>query len=292
MACTVIGVQTGGGRKERKSTKTVRSYSLTYLVKADSDAETAADVLACDSDFTLGTPYPGDSSAVLKSISASVSENGKSPLWEVTADFDNDSDRANTSPLYPDTPAQISIGCSKQEMPVYRDLDDKPCKNTASDLYSDPPILIDIPIPFRQINVNLSESDFEESLLQLYFNCVNSSTYSGWSRGQVLLADLTATREYYDDENDNRIFYWALSARLEFNSLGWQTKVLSSGYRELYDDMGDTKKRDIRINGVEVSAPIPLDEEGHALIGEDIDDDTFFIEFKTRNYRDLSWLEF
>ena len=272
--------------------RTVRTYRRVYQVLSNSSADDEAYILANADIPSIGSVHPSNSAAVLRKRSAKESTEGNKPLWEITCEYSQDKKRNGTRPYYPYTPARISCTTERKEVPVVRDLNNKPAKNTAGDLIADPSLIEDRPIFIRNISVGLSASNFSEGWLAQYFNAVNSSNYRGWPKGCAYVMDMNYSEEYYTTDSGVDELYYQVNIKIGFDEFGWQPTTLSQGFRELYTEQGETKKRIVRINGEPASSPVPLDANGRALLGEENVDNAKYLEFKTKRYVSFADIDF
>lgn len=286
------------GTLTRKGAKLTRTYERAYLVTCDSKEDCEVDIWNSELTPGFGASFAKDVAAVLKTFNVSRNpdpiepDNGTSNeawwQWVLKASWTTDKDDANDKPTYPDTPAKISYSWDKKEVPLVYDRENVPVLNTAKDPY-DPPVMIEFPIPVKTITVNLPASMYSASWQNQYFMAINSEAYDGWGEKQVMVQDITAAQEYYTDDNDNDVMYWVVTIKLAFNALGWQPRILSTGYRELVDDTsegaeeGAKKKIVITIEGKEASRPVPLDEDGKKLLGADVAENAHFDDYKAYN---------
>jgi hypothetical protein len=251
----------------RKGAKQVRTYSRTYKVRTSDGATSEIDILAASGVPAFGSAHPADPTAFLSDKSLSLHKNGLRPIWHVACEWTNDTDKAmSKSPIYPETPAKISGAWEQEIVPVEVDLNGDPIVNTAGDPF-DPPVTEPKPIPTLTIQVNLASGDFSESWMEQFFNAVNADTYRGKPAGTVLVQDINFTQEIWTNDDGVDITYYAVNIKLAYNKDGWQPSILSQGYRKK-DGASLTHIRDKE--GRDISAPVPLDEDGLPLFGDDV----------------------
>lgn len=285
-------------RVERKNSRRIKTYTQTWKAYSDSIDDDES-VMSNYTGWPLdGQIHPSEvespTPARVKTTSISREEEaikeGGIPLWVWTnqVEFSNDAENSGVSPIYPDTLAKVGYGFDRMERVVEKDREDKPVVNTAKDPY-DPPLTVEFPIPVKTINVNLSTSDFTPAMLTTYFMAINSDTYDGWAAGQVMVQDISATQEIWTDEEGNNVPYWSVTIKLAYNAFGWQPEILSRGYRQLNDE-GNPEA--IAPDGLQLTSPAILDEDGHAVYGDAVETDAHYTKYIIYNEVSLSGLNY
>lgn len=297
---------------ELKEQKSIRNYTCSYQIRAlvsDSIVDIRRDILVPQK----GEGYPGDEACKLRKrsftrgsepLASSVGDPSEPEIiWSLKCEYTNDKNKVNPndSPLYPDTPAKISWAWEKKEIPIDKDRDDKPIRNSAGDPY-DPAFKVEFPLPVKTITVNVGEDEFDAEWAQDWMMAINSDTYDGAEEERALVMDITATQEEYtegEDEEEETIRYWALTIKIGFNFVSWQPELLSQGYRELVDDPdspGNKLLQPITVAGRDVTNPIPLNEDGEALIGPTElgaeGENAHFTEYNVYHKKSFAALEF
>lgn len=271
--------------------KRIRDYSISWRAKCSAN-ETAYDVLYSDElFFVTDNVHEQDSLARIVSKTCTIEKGAKTRTYICTATYSSDKEKGNRSPLYPDTPAVVSYQWQERLIPVSKDLDDKPIVNTAGDPF-DPPLEINVPILVKTIQVGLTPSEAATYLSPAFSRAVNAGYYDGWEPGYALLQECNVDPAVYTDDDDEEIEYAVVTTRIAFDPLGYNpVKKLNSGYNEINDD--DEKVR-ILLPGdsSEASCPIPLDEDGKALFGADVESNAHYLEFNLYNEVSFSVFEF
>lgn len=269
--------------KEMKKTraasgKIVRTYTHTYQVISNDASESEVFIIEANDGVkaipAMYAAHPNDANAIVIDKTARTDGESPRPSWTVVVEYSSDKEKFPTSPLYPDRAPVYSFNWSKEERVITESLDSSPVPivNTAKDPLN-PALTAGIPIPRKTVQINLDNDDVISWLSQFY-NATNSDSYDGFSAGQVLVEEVSAQEEFYTDpeDEDTQIPYWNISITFAYSSdsWGWKKRILSEGVRELYTDSGTVKKRPILVNGRDATANVALDEDGHAILGDDV----------------------
>lgn len=277
--------ENASGKLSLKKNKRIRTYREEFWIYASQSDDEVAVLFGVDQG--IGDFHPSDEGAWVIDKEVTREKEGirhkgvDCYRWLLRVEYSNDSDKTGSgNPLM--EPAKIGYGFQKVELPVYMDIEEEPIVNKAKDPF-DPPLTADYPFPIKTIQINLDGSTFNPSWMLDYASAVNSGSYDGWEAGQVIVDDISASPESFEDEEGNTVEYYSVTIKLLYNPFGWQPHVMSVGYRELDDD---DNKVVITINGRELSTPLPLDSAGKAIKGDDIST-AYFHDFKI--YREVSF---
>lgn len=174
--------------------------------------------------------------------------------------------------------------------PIDITVDGEPIVNTAYDTF-DPQIEME---DFRPImTIFRNEAAVDPITLLSFKNKTNLQPFGGWEAGKVLCTDVRWTDDF---NNDIGLFYRVeYDFQFTFDEWGFKKKVMSAGYRELFvNSSDDVDRRQILIQGMAATSPVPLDEDGHKvdISVEDWREDMAFLEFKIYDDADFDQLNF
>ncbi|MDT8389441.1 MAG: hypothetical protein RRC34_02920 [Lentisphaeria bacterium] len=244
------------GRSGRKDRGGQRSYRETYLVKTDTDTDSAVTVLGASGLPALNAGFTGDTSAIVMSLAPKVVGIGRRN-WHVDVEYKTLQPTDFTAdPL--DTPPDISWGSYTLSEIAEEDKDGAAILNTAGDPY-DPPIEIDRHYPL--VTISRYQASYSPSSAFSVRDSLNSAavTIAGLalSARQGLMIDYDSVSETIDGTTYQRVTYRIMCKP----GSGWVYRTVSRGYRAL---VGGERKV-IYIDGEPASKPVHLDAAGAVL---------------------------
>lgn len=254
----VTSVHQKWNRSSDLNEKGERTYTLTYDVETD-DPETGAGAVREAVGWFRGEPYSTstefDPGAFCVGINSSCKDDDGLG-WTVTVNFGpppQGQDSPTENPL--NQPAQVSWSFSGFTRPVDQTIDGEAIVNTAGDPFANA-IERDDSRPLLSISRN--EASFNASLAYSYRDTVNSDSFMGAGPGQVKVSNISGDRQY----DPNFGFYWTVSYEFEFNSEGFETKIVAAGLRQKGDN---GKPENILVQGQPINDPMLLDKKGKQL---------------------------
>jgi len=275
-----------------------------YQCLSDADIEDLSEVLANPALPVRGEVYDTDSAgAILIVVDREVVEVERElRLYEVNIyyatprDWDNDSeypwDRDWEIDWDKTTVRRVlekSLVDTTDVEPTRGTEADTPVRNSAQDVY-DPSVMHNLIVPVVTLTKSyqsLAGVGGIDTLLDAIDTCndaddteVAGKTGEKW---QWLIQDCKVTRSTFGDNQ-----YYTVTWVLAFNELYWYASVLDAGYNRLVlgESSGEDTERDkIRVHGVEVSSPFPLDGAGQPL---DLGSDPIYTVYGDRELTDFS----
>lgn len=227
--------------------------------------------------------YEIDTGAFVRSINAEqlFSDTGDSDdgtIWICTVEYgpinpERAEDPGSTDPLL-DEPTEEWDSEDREEL-IDQDRFGNPVLNSAGDRF-DPPLTDDVSRSILVIERN--ERTFDDSIASVFRNAINLDTFRGYEPGTVKIKRITARRVY----NTQIGVYFRVRYEFHINEEGWLKRPLNAGMRQLSSD--GTTYEAILVQGMPVSEPVPLDENGRALPP---DGTPIFLEFEVGK-----WLSF
>lgn len=216
-------------------------------------------------DLARHQPHPQDREA---RVTAPKFERVGPGLWELTVEYSTATEN-KSNPLGRPTVWDLS-GFSARSIALAWDAKRKPIRNTAGDLFDDPPPSVERHYPLLRGTRNIPPA-FPPWLLD-YTDCVNSDAVR--IRG-LTFPELTLRAKIGvgPEESENDIAYSVLTMELEVNPETWRHWQPNRGFFETYFDKGQDPakspkpagKRRILINGEPATEPQWLDEYGRAI---------------------------
>jgi hypothetical protein len=128
--------------------------------------------------------------------------------------------------------------------------------------------------PISDLGIRLQKNfaSFDPATFYLYSDCVNSDTFLGFPPGTLRIASIQADEQFYTDEEGNEIVYFNIQVEIHARkpyqvpaAKSWYKRVRHEGY--YVKESGSTNRavRAIDKEGMPVSKPVLLDEEGFQL---------------------------
>lgn len=259
MAATYKGIKPGS-RTGRQDDQGIRTYSITHLVEAGSQYDGVNTITAVSGLPLIGWLHPEDSGAYCNGLDVTNPDPWKH--WEVTATY------SSKWPVYEDPTAEPAIigpwTTSKYQQPLVFDYDDKLVLNSAGDFY-DPPVMKDF--NRRVVTVQKNVASVPSWILD-YEDAVNSAAFT---LGGLLIGAGKAKCDSVEISIPlyrNDIKYYTVSMSFHLSRIGWKTRVLDAGFRELND--AEDGLQLIKVINLDGQAeyppmPVPLDGSGHKL---------------------------
>jgi len=217
----------------------IYDYSISWRCRC-TEEETAADVLFSDELFAeAGLVCPDDPAARRTSLGVDLEKGAATRTYIATASYSTDRNKANRSPIYPDTLATADWSTTDQFITIEETLDEppEPITNTADDKLAEP-IEINVPIDVVTIKVGLSNAEWAAFVTSEYVGgVVNSGSFMGFPAGHAQLLEKGATTSFYTDDDDNEHSYKEATFRIGLNRLQYNPiKKLNSGFNEINGD--------------------------------------------------------
>jgi len=239
------------GKTYSVNEKNQRKFTRTFIVDDCDGPGLAVNATGLLIGMEYSTDAESDSSAFLLNFNSEcVSEDGRQ--YKVTAEY-------GPHPEFPDSPLDepVEIEWSFQQFSkaIDRDIEGTAILNPALDPYADA-VEIDDSRPI--LNITRNEASFSAALAYTYRDAINADSFQGADEGQVKVASISSSRQF----DQNYGYYWKTKYTFHFNPSGWDRYILSQGTRYI-DDEG--KKRNILVEGVPVTEPFLLAEDGSKL---------------------------
>lgn len=263
----IVSVSEKTGARGGETEKGEFTYTRVFIVITDSGLVGSGFVRAATGIPRRGDIYATatefDTSSFAKEISAEQdSENPR--LWNVTVNYGTISPEEKAQQEEPNPilrPAVFSWSFQKAGRAVYKDINDKPIRNSAGEYFSPPPEIDDSrPV----LVVNRNEPSFNPSIAIDYQDAINSDSFLGFSAGKVKVAGIAA-----QSASEGQYSFWQVNYEFEFRRDGWQL---------ILEDLGRNRKwktgdppaesgqlQPILSGGVPVSDAVPLDGSGQPL---------------------------
>lgn len=259
-------------------------YTQTYRVYSNTPLESPVNVRAALPD--IGTSYPGDFKATVKSRSADRPDTSRL-VWDCTVNYEFDPEEPDDPEENPlDEPIKFRWTSELYTKPVIKDRDDKAIVNSAGDYFDPPP---EAEESRWSVNVQANVAQVPLAVLT-YPGRVNEFSFSvdgvdvDAEAARIIALDISEQKE------KNDINYRTLTYTLEFREEGWDLEMLDQGFR--IKDAGELK--DILVededgNKARPSAPVLLDGAGSQLTDPDPDNAEFltFPVYKLLDYSEL-----
>lgn len=264
----------------------VRTYKLTYRVKTNDPADTAAMIML---DTTMGLPVqfqtamPDDPTSVAVSLDSCTRLDDDPNSWDVVYTFDNvtkqrdssnDSDPTDLQPVY-------DWGVETITRHTTKDRNGKPRLNAAGDPFE--PREVEDYVNF--LTVERCELTFNLAVAGAYNNSVNSDSFYGAEPGTMRVR-ITPKQQFR-----NGIEYFRVRYEFHYKPQGWQGRELQQGLYQLVDsdvqvdpptDPPTFVKMKIpcfqladgdQFTSDPVTTPVPIAEDGHQLTPSELKGD-------------------
>lgn len=272
---------------------TVTTRSKTWRVKTNAASDDDYTVMADASAPKIGSSHPSHSNCRCVSRSCQPESRGQKQQWLFTAKYSTKFD-IRENPL--DDPAKTEWSTETFQTPVWETIDGKGIVNSAGDPF-DPPAEKDDSRWTSITRKNVATS--VPAWMFAFQDAVNSDSFtvdgigvgSGWAkisaihlseiqeRNEVEYRVLTLTIHYRGEGDTGTGSYGSGSG--SDSIMPWDLSILDAGFREIDDQgSGSGDVRNIKnANGEDVSAPVPLDGDGHKLDNPTMDN-AVFLQFE------------
>jgi hypothetical protein len=219
--------------------------------------------------FQVYLPHPSYDLMVITEISARLkapratnpADNTAASLWDVELTYgpiDPLRHFPGGNPLL--MPARVRFENATTQVAAFEDVDGNPIINSAGCPY-DPPLMRDVVRATLYVERNESPSAVNPATLTALSNTVNLEPFNGWPAKTVRLAPIKMPEVQYSQATNT--FYYPFVYQFEINFDTWTKQVLNAGYLQL-DPEGNLTP--ILIAGQPATVPVPLDEDGHAIL--------------------------
>jgi len=243
-----------------------RSYVRTFMVITNSIYDGPNAVMQ-SLGFLYGDPYlmiGGDSDLHAYANQMSATQIEGDPLgWEVTVNYgwynpDFAGGGGNQNPLL--MPIDVNWAYRDYEIVAEFDVNGNAIINTAYDPF-DPPVMMNVPV--KVLTVVRNEPTYNDMQADMYTTAVNSDLFAGRMPMMVRCLHISGRSQWHQDAG----WYWQVTYEFEcLNPVrwpnGWRKQILNQGLRKLSSGAGPIKQVPILANGVPVSKPVPLDQNG------------------------------
>lgn len=247
-----------------------RTHSLKWNVKVDSQTMTGVEVLVSARGSTpdpvpdLYDPMPGDSVSRCKGLSAKQS--AATPLlWEVEAKYDSKyTPIAKQSDNPNQRPAIYTIEFQQFQKVLQTDINSRQICNTLQQTLV-PAVEVEDSRPILVIQKNFSSLSQVIAFMLEYKDAINDRPFYGAARHQAKIKSITAAQAQFE----NGFSFIPVTMRIEFKGQGdtWDRVLLNTAmrfYRNAADFLAGRPLTDM-LDGVRVSEPVPIDENGIAI---------------------------
>lgn len=245
--------ETGQGDDGEQTEEGVWNYKREYLVEMSVSTDTAYAVLTATGVPARGDRHGQDTRArAIKKDAKRLSENDR--LWLVTVHYSTRYKEYVENPLL--RPAEYSWNGQIIQVAANKDRDGNPVVNSAGDQFD--------PLPEKDdargiLIVTRNESQFNPSVAEAYYNSINQSTFMGFAKWKMKVANISATGPHV--END--VTYYKVSYEFHYKRDTWVCKLLDRGFQYLD---GSSKRRFKDADGQDVGVPQLLDGQGEPLV--------------------------
>lgn len=272
------------GRRAAVDQRYQRTYTRVFLVRTDSATYGAYYAGSHPSIPLIWSAHPED--ALARCTSLDVQQDAGDPLqWRITANYAYYADQASnasTGDATVDNQQKGQDPADRVQSPLSRPRDYQisttsykiataTACNTSTNAYT-VPIVNSAGDPFlppletergaATITVGLNSSSAPSSTWIQAIGYVNASSYTIGpyviGAGLAKLDSVSAQRAF-----ENNVAYWRWTLVFSYRPLGWAVVVMDAGKREKSAISGEM--RNITMNGVPVSSPVPLNGSGYKL---------------------------
>lgn len=236
-----------------------RSRTTEYVVKPGTNTS----LIESDPGISIGDAHPEDSGIYCTSITQSEVE---PRVWVQTCTYET-VDLCEINPLTCDP--KVSWSTEKEEEVFKVDVNGDDVVNTVGDQFQ--------PLPTRLksrivLIVEVNSATFDGATALALDSKVNADSYSGADAGTLLSSIESAVLLNHFAVGD----YWNIRVKMTYNPEGWNDQqILNTGMRQKDPDDA-SKKKNILVNGREVTSPVPLGDDSYPL---DIGDALHYVTF-------------
>ncbi len=306
---TEINDGRGGEESYQSDGTTVTTRTKQWRVETTANSTDDETIMSDAAAPLIGTSHPNHAYCRCVRRSCRPESPGQKKHWIFTAEYSTKWGEINENPLL--DPAVTEWSTETFQVPVAKAIDGEPILNSAGDPF-DPPAEKDdsrwTSVTRKNVPPTVPQWIFA------YQDAVNSDTFTidgidigvGWAK--ISAIHLSEVQER--NEVKYRVLTLTMHYRGEGETVGsgsgsygsgsgsdevypWELQLLDAGMREI-DDKGSGasgKMRNIKNpgDGQEVSAPIKLDGEGHAVFSDNPDDAVYlyFEVYRTRAFSSI-----
>lgn len=250
-----------------------RDSARSYLAYFDTTDDEVAVLAGCG--FALYTPHPSDATQKIIGITCDLDSayttapgaNTACRRWKISVAWGpwNILDFSSTgNPI--NLPLKFRLNFTTVPVPAFEDVDGNPICNAAGDSY-DPTLEREVTHCTLTVLRNEAPSSVNLATLTALGNTTNEAEWNGFPVETVKLNPVVLPEIAYSQATSS--FYYPLEYVFEINFDTWIKQVLNAGFRQL-DSSGNLIP--IMINGQPATVPVPLDEEGHAILTPEFKD--------------------
>lgn len=219
--------------------------------------------------FAMHAPHPTDAQLYIIDVGVSLrdaqttypEDNSAASIWTVTVQYggvDPLEHSPDGNPL--NLPLKFRFDGTTEEVPAVTDVSGNPIVNSAGDPY-DPPLMRKVMRGTLTITRNEPITISLPTLIGLS-NALNAAEWNGFAPLTVQFTPIKLPEIGYSQVTNT--FYFPMEYVVDINPDTWIHQVVNAGMRELD---ADGKLRNILDNeGQPITTPMPLDEDGHAII--------------------------
>jgi len=286
----------------------VKTSRKAWRVHTSSNTDDEHDVLASALLPKIGTAHSGDANSRCIGRQCNPESHGQKRQWIFVADYSNKY-AIEENPL--NDPAKTEWSTETFQTPIWEDVDGNGIVNSAGDPFDPPPEKDDSRwTSITRKNVLPSVPNW----IFAYQDGVNSDSFTidgvgveaTWAK--VSAIHLGEVQERNDTEY--RVLTVTIHYRGEGEGVGsgsgsygsgsgtdaiepWDLNLLDQGFREI-DDEGSGASGNIRniknADGEDITAPVPLDGEGHKIVDPSLEN-SVFLQFQVYRQRAFSLIE-
>lgn len=250
---TVTFLQEDAAGRTATNLKGIRTYTRVFLFETDSQLDDAWEVGSHPDAPRIGQAFRD---AWCISTTPACIEPWKG--WSVTAEYSSEREM-NEDPTQ--DAMQIRVYTEQFQKPAVFNKDGELIVNSAGDPYDPPPMMDDS----RRVISLIRNLPTCPSWVLNYQDVVNSDTFTVRGVTYAVGTGKVQSVSLSDAQKRNGIDFYTLEVLIHLQKNGWLLKNLDAGFRELnYSgelinilNTGDNER---------VSAPVPLDGSGHALV--------------------------
>lgn len=244
-----------------------REYVRQFLVVTTAPTDDPTILYAHANCPSIGDQYPSDSFAACNSLNARAADESKK-LWYVQASYKTSYNvyQSSSNPL--NDPAIITWSTEQYREAVWKDKDDKAIVNSAGQFF-DPTPEVDVSRWLIQIQKNVANVP---SWVMDYQDTVNSTSFTVDGRSIQQRCAKMQRISIGSYQFRNNVYYRVLTFQISLKKGTWDLKIADMGMEEK-DPANPNRRREIRnpiggnwSAGEPVSAPVPLDGNGSALV--------------------------
>lgn len=268
--------------------------TIEYQVYTDTKTQTRYDIMLAGVLPTLYQSHPDNPILTVRDIE--LSQDIADTVWTAfvtysSEPFDKEDEDEEEIDTPTDRPARVRWSTTQFTKPIYKDINDEPIVNSATD-YFDPPIEIDASRFSIVVEKNLASIP---SWVLTYANTINEASFE--IQGLTIpaktakMSELSISELQREQTAGGTVDFYTLTFRVELATADegdWTLKVLDQGLHQF--DRADNKTP-ILIDGEPAKQPVLLDGNGLAITDPE-PTDAVFLEFDGYVEKDFSVLPF